>query len=255
MRTTAALGVAGLAAALCGTACAPAGHPAVAARAAAQAHSRSAPVTAYVVNQAAGTVIPIRVSGNRPGRPVRVGCCSEGLAFTPDGRRVFVSSLTGGTLTVIDGVTGRCQKVIKAGEYPGPIAVTPDGRTSYVDDGGTIRTVSTATGAVGKPIRIDPAGGLEIMMDARFPTIAVTPDGTTAYALSSVADAVVPIDTATGQAGAPVPVGGSPDSLAITPDGRTVYVASAKGVIPIATATNRGARPSGFPTAGAGTTS
>jgi YVTN family beta-propeller protein len=76
--------------------------------------------------------------------------------------------------------------------------------------------------------------------------IVITPDGKTAYAVSSAdsstpSSTVTPIDIATGTAGRPIKVGKYAVDIAITPDGKTAYVVgSAPGaVIPIDTATNK----------------
>ena len=54
--------------------------------------------------------------------------------------------------------------------------------------------------------------------------IAVTPDGTTAYAALGVNEEVVPVDTATRAAQTPIPVGVHPALLAVTRNGSTLYV-------------------------------
>ena len=54
--------------------------------------------------------------------------------------------------------------------------------------------------------------------------IAVTPDGSTAYAALGFNDEVVSIDTATQAAQAVIAVGVHPALLAMTRDGRTLYV-------------------------------
>lgn len=47
-----------------------------------------------------------------------------------------------------------------------------------------------------------------------------------AFVANLGAHTVTPVDLATNQAGAPIPVGGDPDSVAISPDGRTAYVSN-----------------------------
>jgi YVTN family beta-propeller protein len=46
-------------------------------------------------------------------------------------------------------------------------------------------------------------------------TIAITPDGKTAYVVNEGAGTVVPINTATNTRGAPIAAGQSPDRIAI----------------------------------------
>ncbi len=76
-------------------------------------------------------------------------------------------------------------------------------------------------------------------------TIAITPNGSTAYLLSATTDTVTPIDTATNTPSTPIPVGRIPNGVAITPNGTTVYVSNLNDntVTPINTATNTAGTP------------
>ncbi|HEY1449303.1 MAG TPA: PKD domain-containing protein [Solirubrobacteraceae bacterium] len=67
----------------------------------------------------------------------------------------------------------------------------------------------------------------------------------TAYVTVTIAGKVVPIDTATNTAGAPITVGADPVGVAIMPDGKTAYVANfaTNTVTPIDTATNTAGAP------------
>jgi YVTN family beta-propeller protein len=67
----------------------------------------------------------------------------------------------------------------------------------------------------------------------------------TAYVTATITGKVVPIDTATNTAGAPITVGADPVGVAITPDGKTAYVANfaTNTVSPIDTATNTAGPP------------
>jgi DNA-binding beta-propeller fold protein YncE len=92
--------------------------------------------------------------------------------------------------------------VLRIGNYPFLIAVTPDGRTAYVSGDSGLTPIRTATGTAGPPITIG---------DDAISFIAVTPDGKTAYVVNdSGADppssGVVPIRTATNTAGPTIPV-------------------------------------------------
>ncbi len=57
-----------------------------------------------------------------------------------------------------------------------------------------------------------------------LPAAAATPPAWTAYVVSSSTDAVIPVDTATDAAGAPIAVGSAPSAIAITPNATTAYV-------------------------------
>jgi YVTN family beta-propeller protein len=72
-------------------------------------------------------------------------------------------------------------------------------------------------------------------------SVAITPDGTTAYINVSGANSTVAIDIATNTIiGLPIPVGSNPQGIAISPDGRMVYTANygSHDVTPIDLTTN-----------------
>lgn len=72
-------------------------------------------------------------------------------------------------------------------------------------------------------------------------SIAVTPDGTTAYLANSGASTVTPVTLSNDTAGTPVTVGSKPPvAIAITPSGATAWVADGTGnvVTPVTVATN-----------------
>ena len=94
--------------------------------------------------------------------------------------------------------------------------------------------VDLATQTVGAQIPL-PSGG-----EGGGGRIAITPDGTKAYAVASNEEKVVPIDIATNKAGTPIDVSFAPTAIAITPDGTKAYVTDRfqSLVTPIALATN-----------------
>jgi len=112
--------------------------------------------------------------------------------------------------------------------------------TAYVVNGisNTVTPVNTATNTPGRPIKV-----------ARFPqSIAITPDGKTAYVASWATagpGSVTPITTAANTAGKPIRVGVRPFAIAITPAGTTAYIANigSDTVTPVNTATNRPGKP------------
>jgi DNA-binding beta-propeller fold protein YncE len=61
-------------------------------------------------------------------------------------------------------------------------------------------------------------------------TIAITPDGKTAYVGSGTN--VYPVTLPSGPVGAPLSVGGVVNAIAITPNGRTVYAVQTGGLTP-----------------------
>ena len=81
----------------------------------------------------------------------------------------------------------------------------------------TVTLIDTATNTV------DPT----LTAGANPESIAITPDGTTAYVADNGSGTMVPIDTATNAVGAAIGVGPGPTDIFITPDGTTAYVGSA----------------------------
>jgi DNA-binding beta-propeller fold protein YncE len=121
-------------------------------------------------------------------------------------------------VTPIDTATNTARPAIQvaprgAGDYSA--AITPDGKTLYIDGitgsgtKGFIVPVNTATGAVGKAIIV-----------AGFPyPMAITPNGKTLYVLCAGGPGpqdVVPVNTATNTAGPAIHTGLQPQAIAIT---------------------------------------
>ena len=100
---------------------------------------------------------------------------------------------------------------------------------------GFVRPINTSTNTAGVPI-----GGFS---DAR--SIAITPNGTTAYVANRDIDTVTPIDTSTNTIGSSITVGYQPTAVAVAPSGSTAYVATSiapqdftdGGITPINTTT------------------
>jgi YVTN family beta-propeller protein len=222
--------------------------------------------TALVANEGIGqgsTVTPIATATNQPGKPVNVGVDATAIAITPNGQTAYVLSRGGttinsagasvsqaGTVTPVAVATGRPGKPITVPGGPTliAIAISPDGQTAYVladppgkgklpipEGDGLVLPVTTATNDPGTPIKVGalPSG------------LAITPDGKTLYVPDSTANAVTPIDTATGTAGHPISTGSAgPVAILIAPGGGTAYTVGTTGqaligsVTPITTATN-----------------
>jgi DNA-binding beta-propeller fold protein YncE len=121
------------------------------------------------------------------------------------------------------------------------MAITPDGKTLYDvswtnrgDGPSYVIPVSTATNTPGKPIKIQNADTVGVLMN---------PDGSTVYAFAQTTTGtteIVPISTATNTPGKPVSTGQTDGAVAITPGGQVVYLIDygPNGVIPFSTATN-----------------
>jgi hypothetical protein len=131
--------------------------------------------------------------------------------------------------------TGAERKLLDGGSA---FAMTPDGRMAYVADfQHEVVPVDLATGTALRPVKVQ---GLSS-------DVAITPDGTTAYALSGFHGVswLTPIDVATGAAGKPIrlPAVSAGTQIAFASDGKTAYLTGGPSVIPISLVSRKALRP------------
>ena len=198
------------------------------------------PAAGGAAPQAVGGAVPLAVGGAVP--PAAGGAApGEAAMAGPDqpsrwrsGWRISVIAAAGAALVA----AAISAAVIGLGPAPAshrptpiaPVAPIAGPATAYVVSfgAGTVTPIDVATGRAGTAIQ-----------PGNSPwTIAITPDGKTAY-VAGYSGGVTPVNLATGRVGTPIPIGGGMDAIAITPDGRTAYVAHDDGVTPIDLATGR----------------
>lgn len=151
----------------------------------------------------------------------------QGLALTPDGRRLLVSdNQAGGSVRIVD-VASRtviATRAFAAGEIPLGIAVHPAGQRAYV-------AVADATLAgLDKVVAIDPLTGATLpgsFATGRRPiAVAVTPDGSNVFAANQLDQSVTRHQIASATTST-APVGGAaPTGIAASPDGSRIYVSN-----------------------------
>jgi hypothetical protein len=169
---------------------------------------------AYVAGD--GGVYPINLARQAAGKLISIRATARTMAFTPDGQTLYVVA---------------------------PISnLGPRGRPVYPT--GVVMPIRTATNTALAPIKLPKhTGGF-------LSDIAITPNGETAYVVAGVggkaySSSVIPIDTTTNTAIAPIRLKAWGEALAvvISPGGGTAYVLSPRAVTPINTATNKAGAP------------
>ena len=173
---------------------------------------------AYVVGVDAsgqGWVTPIATATNTPGVPIAVGLSPTSIAISPDGSVAYVDNSGDGTITPIDTATNTAENpltVFSTGSGGGELALSPDGQTAYVGTYSAVVPFNLSTDTAGSPI---PAC-------AGVTGLALTPNGSEAYASSEFCGEVTPINLATDTPGSGVTLDQTGTfAVAVTPNGTT----------------------------------
>jgi YVTN family beta-propeller protein len=150
------------------------------------------------------------------------------LAFSPDGRRLYVAENLADSLAVIDMQSASVEQRLPAGRYPYGVVVAPDGRIYASSWGGGAVAEYAANGErLAAPAWI-PAG--------RHPSaLLLNRDASRLYVASASTDRIAIIDTHTrrsiGELRDPPPTGpdegSTPNALALSTDESKLYVAEA----------------------------
>jgi len=182
-----------------------------------------------------------------------------GLVITPDGAKVYVSSNNSDVVDVIDTATDTIASSISVGTQPAGLTIAPDGLSVVVSVQGDGQAVilDTTTDAVTSKTAVGKAHNSAISVDgltayvasqvsaspavdvvamrgagaASSFTIDKSPRAlavlaTKLYVTVAGSDSIEVLDTATGQAGAPIATGGSPHDIRPTVDGTLLLTVS-----------------------------
>jgi YVTN family beta-propeller protein len=165
---------------------------------------------AYIANRELGVLSIFDTTRNAVTGTIKV---AEGgpqfVAFTPDGKRAYVSifnnARTVNVVGVLDTATNAFITTVPVGVRPFALDVTPDGKKVYVPnhDSGSITVIDTATNTVVDTINVAPNPHW----------VDVSADGKTLYAANHESNVVSVIDTTTDKVLTTVPVGKSPHSI------------------------------------------
>jgi len=157
---------------------------------------------------------------------------------SPDGKRLYVSVtfvsgspvragsvlLPPGEVVVFDTATFKRLGVITIPDGLGAIALTQDGSAlACTSNFGHVHLISTATNAITATIKLSPANGA-------LEGLAVSADGSKAYATDAVNSLLFVASLATHTQTAAIPVGSNPLAVAVTLDASAAWVATGEGL-------------------------
>jgi YVTN family beta-propeller protein len=175
-----------------------------------------------------------------------------GLAFSPDGSRLYIALNLSNRLLEVDPESGVHLRTFEVGVAPYDVIVR--GRKGYVSNwGGPRPDVGSVVGPAGKGtlVRVDPvrhiasegsvsvvdleAGRvvMEALVELHPCSLAMSPDGSRLYVANAASDSISVLDTRTDTVTRTISVrwqprdyfGATPNALAMAPDGKTLYAA------------------------------
>ncbi len=160
------------------------------------------------------------------------GVAQPAIATATPATRHAVTGLHGGTTYTF---TVAAVTVQGAGPASDPATATVVAVPGWTGTPGTIYVASWVGNSVAPIDGGTGAVGAQIPVPSSAPSLALSPDGNTAYVVSqnNGQGTVTTVDVASGAAGTPIAVGGTPLGIALAPDGRTAYVTDGGSLKPV----------------------
>ena len=153
---------------------------------------------------------------------VEVGFTPNAFAVHPDGRIIYVSAASGGTVSEVDMFTGTVLRIFTVGGVPQDMAVTRDGKRLYVaNEAGYLNEIDLLAGQPAPTI--DLAGGAF--------GIGVTPDDNQAYVSIPSAGVVQIFNLQSRRLAQTLDVGGTPRRIGFSQQGHIGAVANEAGFV------------------------
>lgn len=148
------------------------------------------------------------------------GRAPKQVAFTPDGKELWVTLLGGDGVAVHHAVSGAKLAGIRLGRHGGAVEVifTRDGKTAYVSqmETGTVWQVDAASRRVRRSLEVQ---------GNWTKVLSLSPDERTLYAANWISHDVSVIDLPSWRVRKVIPTVHTPRGLYPSPDGRSLYVA------------------------------
>jgi len=150
-----------------------------------------------------------------------------GLAFSADGRKLYVAENVADSLAVIDVATGKVEQRLPTDAYPYAVVVAPGGKVFVSAWGGTTVSVFAADGENLKEDR-------KIQVGRHPSALLLNESGSRLYAACASTNSIAVIDTQSEtvieslrDAPPSKNQGSTPDALALSADGKKLFVAEA----------------------------
>jgi DNA-binding beta-propeller fold protein YncE len=179
-------------------------------------------VVALLVGVAVSAIVVISHGRSRPSTTAlpRLGGPAR-----PENRTAYVTTSSG--IVVVDLATGKVvRRIVPHGTLFAldPIAIAPGGHTAYVVSDNVLTPIDLPSGSVKSSITLGPPTA-QLADASGYPSsIAIAPDGRTAYVAIPAFGTIVPVHLDSLTVGTPISVGGYPSEIAIAPNGKTAYV-------------------------------
>jgi YVTN family beta-propeller protein len=170
-----------------------------------------------VTSESTGNVVIVNIeSGTVEAAIPTVAQGSHMAAMTADGRRVFTSNVTSGSVSEIDLAGRKFVRAIPVAPKVEGIAVTPDGSLVFAGSNtdGTVSIIDTGTGTIVGTLK-----GFTLPY-----RLAASADGRTVLVCDPEGGAIAAIDVATRALAWKLEGLASPRGVSIAPDGHTAFV-------------------------------
>ena len=170
-----------------------------------------------VTSESTGNVVIVDIeSGTIEAAIPTVAQGSHMAAITADGKHVWTSNVTSGSVSEIDLVERKFVRAIPVAPKVEGIAVTPDGSLVFAGSNtdGTVSIIDTGTGTIVGTLK-----GFKLPY-----RLATSADGRTALVCDPEGGAIAAIDVATRAIAWKLDGLASPRGVSIAPDGRTAFV-------------------------------
>jgi YVTN family beta-propeller protein len=199
--------------------------------------------TLSIVDTASGAIVATAAVGSNP----------YAVVLSHDGRTAYVSnwggdqtvtapsataplgtvtSVTAGSVSLVDAATGAVKGKVRVGTHPSALAVDPATGDVYAanSDSDTVSVIDAATNDVTRTISLAPYDGAPVGTNPD--ALAFAPDGSALYVANSGNNdvAVVDLRDEHDRVLGEIPTAWYPTALALTNDGSRLFVANGKGL-------------------------